>query len=507
MALTTSLLGYLVVVIALGLRGRVKQEGAFYDGGHKLSAAVIFIMVTALWGSSIIAVEIDTAYRYGISAAWFGVSVALMSVLVSLLVPVFRRMDYVSNSAWLGHRFGNQVRRITGFVIGTTFPIFALSNSLVAAYFLHVAMAWPLWFSLAMITGVMVVYVQFGGIVSLAYTQGFNLVVMLAGLALMGWHVMQYRGMFHPVQASFWHPAGIGFGMILVWFGMNTLNVLSAQAEFQAVAAAKNGRQAQWAVWLSSLVLVGIIIVSTGIGIMVRLDYGQATSGLQAFSMIMTHQMPTWMKIGIALGIWALALTWCGPLLFSGATSLGRDVLAKKKMVKATRWALIIEGALMVAYGVWRPGEIAWWRVFGLTLRNASVVGPTLAALLWPDLSPRVVLAAMGAGIASGLGLNAATGFSAVHFIGHINPMWVSAAVGFAVLAWGRISTKGSVFHYSALLGLGGAYTVIWRLNGGIIPVAWTGPLLVMVSVLAMAGAHWITRGANGWLDIEPLME
>lgn len=494
MILIGSLVAYLAVLVMLGRRGRVKHSPEYYDSGRTLSARAVFVMVTALWSSSTIAVEIDTAYRYGISAAWFGASVAVMSILVSLLVPLFRRMNYVTNSSWLGSHFGPGLQRLTAMVIGLTFPIFALSNALVAAFFLHVAMGWPLWISLAVITGIMVVYVQFGGIVSLAYTQGLNLIMMLGGLGLIVWHLAQWTGPAHAVPAGFWRPTGIGSATILVWFGMNTLNVFSAQAEYQAVAGAQNVRHAQRAVWLSSAVLVAVVLVATGVGTAVRVDFGTAHSGLQAFSLLMTTHIAPWMKTGIALGIWALALTWCGPLLFSGASSLGRDVLGHDRMVQITRWALVLEGVLMIGYGLWRPGAIAWWRVFGLTLRNAAVVIPTIAALIWSDLSPKVVLGAVLAGVGTGMGLNAMTGFSATHFIGGVNPMWISATVGFIVLVIGRVYTKHVPYRRSVVSILVLAIGAIWGMNGHEIPTPYTGVLLVVVSLVGVGVVQLLNR-------------
>lgn len=429
------LAAYTAVLLLLSYRAG-KRHGAdgYFDGRRTFSAPTVFILVTALWASSSIAVEIDTGFASGWAAVWLGVATAMLSILVAFLAPLFQRLGYTSNSDLLGAVFGPGARRFSGIVIGVTFPIFAMSNVLFAGYFLQALVGLPLWATLAATTAALILVVQFAGLRSLAAVQGLNLVMMLAGLVVLGGVIHHLSLPQLPTPA----PTPVPPALVLVWLSMNLLNVFSAQAEFQAVVAARNIRSARWAVWISAGVLGGVVALATWIGQTARSALGVIPGGgLAAVSrLVVQHGSPAAIVI-IALGIWALALTWCTPLLFSGAVSLGRDVLGTRLLW--TKLALVVEGALMVGLALWRPSELAWWSVFGLTLRNAGVVGPTVAALVWRNrIAPRWVMAAMAGGILSGLGLNAATGFSAVHFVWDINPMWISQAVALWILAAGR---------------------------------------------------------------------
>lgn len=443
-------------------------------------------------------VQLDTAYSAGVSAIWFGVSVAALSVLVSLFLPLMRRIGYTSNSALLGNSFGPLVQRLTGLVIGLTFPIFAMSNALFAGVFLHVLLGWPLWLSLALTTLVLVVYIQFAGLTSLAATQGINLIFLMVAMALLAAILLGHPvAMPSSVPARFWSWHGIGNATILVWFGMNLLNVFSAQAEFQAVAAAQSLRHAQFAVWGSAVVLLGMVGLSTWIGIAVRQHLGAVSGGgLAALSLLALRYAHGWQSLLIALGVWALALTWCGPLLFSGAVSLGRDMAPNiRRQLGWTKIALLVEGALMVGYALWRPGEVAWWRVFGLTLRNAGVVGPTVALLLWGEaVSSGTVSLAIGVGIATGLGLNAITGFSPTNFIGGINPMWAAQAGSLLVLAGGRWRYARSLWAVGAWL-LPTLGVLAWTVTGisGMIAPAYRGLAVLVVAGMAFAFTAWRT--------------
>ncbi|MCL5064256.1 MAG: hypothetical protein M1600_04185, partial [Firmicutes bacterium] len=73
----------LYTLVLLGLSYRAKRrsgESRYFDAGKKLSPTTVFLMVTALWTSSTIAMEIDTGFADGWSAVWLGASTALLSI-------------------------------------------------------------------------------------------------------------------------------------------------------------------------------------------------------------------------------------------------------------------------------------------------------------------------------------------------------------------------------------------------------------------------------------------
>lgn len=472
----TVLLVYTLVMLLLGQlshRRRTNKAASsqqFLDGGRSFGFWRVFTLVSAMWCSWMVSVELETGFLSGISAVWFGGSVIVMSILVAaFLLEPFRKIGYLTNSNLVGRRFGNLARDISALVIGVTFPIFAMSNVLAAAAFLHVILGWPLWITLVGSTLLILAYVSMNGIWSIAYTQAANLLVMVAGFAIATVFALHHHSVFVPSRApstSFLNLFGVGPGMILVWLFMNILNSVSAQAEFQAIAAVKNPRTGRRAVYLSSLLLLAFALIPVLLGMATREYFPHAANGLIAFPMYLRYVAPNWAIALVALGFWASALTWCAPLLFSGASSLGLDLLNRvnlntvnagaanvdtanvdpaqvataahhhhgDKIRRWTRWSLLVQGGLVVIYALIRPDEIAWWQVFGLTIRNGAIVAPTIAFLLWPVVRSRTVIVSMVLGVLSGLAWNAATGFSATVFWFGINPMWIGTGVSFVAM-------------------------------------------------------------------------
>lgn len=440
------LIAYTGFLIYLGRLGFKKAQAAdhFIHGGRRFGMGYVFVMVAAMWGSWIYGTELETSFLSGVSALWFGVAVIIMSILVAfLLLTPFRKLAFITNSGLIGDRFGKLARAISALVIGLTFPIFAMVNILVAATLFHVFLGWPLWITLVASTVIIIAYVNAGGIWSLAYTQVPNLIMMFIGLVVASVYAITHLGWHHLTTAlppKFYNPMGIGVGMIVVWIIMDIVNVLSAQVEYQAVCSCKEPSQGRKGVYLASGALVLFTILPLIMGLAARVAFPNAKQGLVAFGSLILHAPPVVLVI-VTLGVWAGALTWSAPLMFSGASSLGLDVgilirpgVDSAMLRRYCQWCLYIQAASILVFALARPDLVAWWMVFGMTLRNAAIFAPTIAILLWSVATPLATVISMIAGVATGLVWNALTNFSPTVFYGGINPMYIGTAVSILLL-------------------------------------------------------------------------
>lgn len=497
------LAAYTAVLLLSGRLGllRHRDAGGFVTAGRRLVGWQVFVLVTAMWTSWIYVTELDEGFAVGISAVWFGIAVLVMSLVVAaLFVTPFRRLGFVTNSGLLGDAFGPTARVLSAAVIALTFPIFALGNVLAAAAVLHALFGWPLLAAEAATLAVMMAYVAFGGLASLVYTQTVNLVVMLGGMLAVSVFAGLHGGWTAAGAAATWHgvaPWGwtaVGAGTILVWLVSDLVNVVSAQVEFQAVTAVERPAVARLAVVWSTGVLALVTLAAAYLGLKTHVADPGAPSGVLAFPHLLFAAMPAPVQALGAASIWAAALTWSAPLLFSGASSLGLDIGRPALRVKTpeaarrlVRWALPIQAASVLLYTALRPGDLAWWSVFALTLRNAAIFAPTVGLLLWPVSNARAAVAAMIAGVAAGLGWNALSGFSPTTFALGVNPAWVGTSVSIAVFLVGSILANRRRTAWS------------WPRR----PYGYAGWLLALLAAvaLAVAGPVWVRTGWAGlWL-------
>ncbi|MDP9727128.1 sodium:solute symporter family protein [Alicyclobacillus tolerans] len=454
----------LLLLLSQFAKRRAQTASQFMDGGRRFGVWNVFIMMTAMWGSSMFAVEIDTAYQSGISALWYGVSIIVSSLVVAaFLLKPFRNIGYLTSSHLLGQKYGNKARDVAALVIGITFPIFAMKNVLAAASYLHVILGWSLPIVLIATTLLVIIYVSLGGLWSLAYVQVANLLLFTVGLGVAAYFSFRGTRSVHvthlqTLPVSFHDLFGVGASTLLVWFGMNLLNSVSAQAEFQTIASAKNVKKGKMGVYLSSVVLIAFAVVPAWLGVAARMGHPLQKNGLLAFPAYLKIVAPHWAIVLVGLGFWASALIWCAPLMFSGASSLGLDLLNRKSLShnhdrirRLVRLSMLIQGMMIVLYALTRPGDLAWWAVFGLTLRNAAIVGPTLSVLLWPAVREKTIVFSMIAGVLAGFGWNAVTGLSATVFPFGINPMWVGSGLSLLVILLGTLIENRDNLQWTAV--------------------------------------------------------
>lgn len=487
-----SLVGvYTGLLVWLGRAGRKRAKNQnFLTGGRQFNAWQVFFMISALWCSWIFIVEIETAYLFGLSAAWFGVSVGIMAV-ASILVfgTPFAKLSFVTNSGIIGERFGAVARVIAAAVIGLTFPIFAMSNILTAAAFFHILFGWPFLPVLIGTALVVLAYVLTGGIWSLAYTQIANFVVMTVGL-VMGtyWslHVVPPHTYGHVLPARYLAWNGVGTGLILTWLFADLLNVVSAQAEFQILMAATDMKTARRGLYGAVGSIIVFSIGSAIIGLTVRAGTADPKMlGVFAFPTFYMHHVSGINLAIMGLSVWAAALTWSAPLMFSGASSLGADILqwCRKGRLSTNDWTkacvqicLPIQAVLIVLYALVRPDQLAWWQVFSLTIRNGAIFAPTVALLVWPVVAKRATIASIIAGSGAGFLWNVLGHFSTTHFVLGLNPMWISASTGILVIVLGTlIGSRGNYRLRRASLG------------------QWSTQLMTaaIVGLLAILGVFW----------------
>lgn len=445
-------LAYTGLLVVIARRGcHVERSTEFLDGGRRFSAREVFMLVSALWCSSIFVVEMETGYVYGVSALWFGFATALMALVSGYLVPVLRRLGYVTSSGVIGARFGRGARVFSGVVIGLTFPVFAMSNVLGAAGFLDRVLGWPLPVTLLVAEVVILGYVCVGGMRALARAQVVNLAVMTVGLLVaLGWavHAVSLAQVRAVLPGRLLSPGGAGAGLILTWIFASLLNVVNAQAEFQILTAARDVRAARRGLH-AAVAFTGLFTVAAvAVGVAARAVAPAHQLGVIAIPALF-GAAPLLLLAVVCVAMWASALSWSAPLMLSGAASLGVDVLwpllervrgrGSRPVSHFVRLALPVQALLVVVFALLRPADLAWWRIFGQTVRTGALFAATLAVLLLPKLSRRTAVASMVAGAVGGLGWNVLTGFSIERFAFGVNPMWVGASAGLLVLAGGSL--------------------------------------------------------------------
>jgi len=180
------LLAYFVLVLLIGLKfsRRMRSLEDYFLASRSLSAPLVFLSLTASWfGASSILVTTDEAYRAGVSAFWLiGLpAVATVLVFAFILAGPIRRQDIMTLPDLVERRYGKTVRHLASGLIFWYMVVLASSQMVALGQFIKPFLGWPYFWSLALGTGVVLVYLLSGGLRSVAATDVLQCVLLSGG--------------------------------------------------------------------------------------------------------------------------------------------------------------------------------------------------------------------------------------------------------------------------------------------------------------------------------------
>src|SRR5699024_11183482 len=105
-------------------------------------------------------------------------------------------------------------------------------------------------------------------------------------------------------------------------------------------------------------------------------------------------------------------------------------------------------------FGFMRTEQSAWWNVLAWTIRNSATFAPVVAALFWPVVKRRAVLASLCTGFVSGLTWYFLGGWDPELFYLNIHPVWVGSSVNILTIIFVTLFEKQSDWQLKKADGL-----------------------------------------------------
>jgi len=453
---------YTALLILAGRIARRKAEtstGGYFVGGRQFSPLLVALCITGLFSGSTFIAVLELSYLKGVSAAWYGVAETLQVLLIALfLVAPFRERALVTISGLIGDRYGRGARAVAGAITAFAFPMWSVATALAFASAVHVSTGIPMIWSLVLTACLLLAYLQGGGMWSIGLTQSINCCVFLVMMAI-GLYVV-FTGpslsQFAAANPQYFAADSVGMTQIVAWFGTFIVNVPLAQAAFQMAVSCRSSAEARKGLFWACLFGIPLVVVATLIGLTAAAAVPGGSRGLIAIPQYLETVLPAPLVGVFFLGIWACALGWGAPCQFSGATSLGRDVMmavrpqaSEAELVRYTRWALVILTVLMVIFGLLRSEQSAWWNILAWTVRNSATFAPVIAALLWRGATRQGALAAMVIGFTTGILWYHLSGWGLAQFLYGIHPVWLGMSANILGLVAISLATSSEGWRLS----------------------------------------------------------
>jgi SSS family solute:Na+ symporter len=412
-------LGYSAVLVALGFLFSRKIEGSasFFVADRRLGPGLLFSTVLAanIGAGSIIGAS-GLGYRDGLSAWWWVGSAGIGSILLALWIGpriwrVATQNGLYTAGDYLELRYGSSVRATVATLLWFLTLIILAAQLIAMSEIFEWVLGSPRWAG-ALIGGVvMTAYFAAGGLLSSAWVNLVQLVVLLGGFAIGVPLALHGAGGWEAVLAA--QPASVERSSFL--FGPDSGIVLVAllvpafivsPGLLQKAYGARDERAVRIGIGLQGLVLLVFAFAPPIIGMIAHV-YDPALANPEfAVPVVLTEGLPALLgALGLA-AVFSAELSSADAVLFMLSTSLSKDLYKRyaapqaddAQVLRVARLAAVVGGVLGVLLAIVIPTVIDSLTVFYAVL-GVSLFVPLAAGLHTRRPGVPEALAAIAVGI------------------------------------------------------------------------------------------------------------
>ena len=412
------LLAYAALQVGVGLLigRRVSTSADFFVARRALGPGLLFAtMVAANIGAGSTVGAAGLGYRDGLAAWWWVGSAALGSLVLAFTVgprmrSIAARHGLSTVGDFLEHRYGREVRGAIALLLwfGT---LAILAGQLIAlAWVLNVVAGLPKWAGCLLGGAVATAYFSAGGLLTSAFVNVLQLVVMVVGFGLaLPLVIARAGGLGGMVAATagladFWNPWQNGASGIAYLAFLGPAFVVSPGL-LQKVYGARDDRAVRLGVGANALVLLAFAFVPPLFGIAARVLHPALANQELALPTVLMADLPPLLGAFGLLAVVSAEISTADAILFMLATSLSQDLYRRfvrpaasdAQVLKVARTAAILGGAAGVGLAVLAPTVIGALSLF-YTILSVSLFVPVVAGLYARRVGTTEVAAAIAGG-------------------------------------------------------------------------------------------------------------
>ena len=417
----TAILGYSLGLILFGLWMSRRMQGSegFFVAGRSLGPGLVFsTFLAANIGSGSIIGAAGLGYRDGISAWWWVGSAGIGSLVLALWIGpriwrVATQNGLYTAGDYLEHRYGPSVRATIAALLWIV-TLSILSAQLIAmSQIFEFVLGTPRWVGALLGGIVMTAYFTAGGLLSTAWVNMVQLVVLFVGMLIAvplalstagGWEAVQAAAPAQAEWSNFW--SGPGSGWLLLPLLVPAFIV--SPGLLQKSYGARDERSVRIGIGVQGLVLLGFAAVPMMLGMIARVYAPElgANSEFAVPTVLIQGLPPLLGALGLA-AVFSAEVSSADAVLFMLSTSLSKDLYKRflapdatdAQVLRVARLAAVGGGVIGVGLAVVQPTVLGALTIFYSVL-SVSLFVPIVAGLHSRRPGVPEVLAAIGGGIA-----------------------------------------------------------------------------------------------------------
>ncbi len=412
-----ALIVYSAALLAFGLwvSKRVTSSGSFFVADRQLGPGLVFAtFLAANIGSGSLIGASGLGYSIGLSAWWFVGSAGIGQLVFAFLVGpriwrAAKEHGLYTAGDYLEHRYGSSVRAVVASMLWFLTLTILAAQLIAMSEILEWVLGVPRWVGAVLGGLVMTVYFSKGGLLTSAWVNLVQLVVLLVGFAVAvpialsiagGWDAAVAAAPDTPGYTSIWATAGLAYFVIIMPAFVVSPGLV--QKGFGAIdpKALKIGVAAQ------ACVLLVFAIVPTTMGLLAH-SYDPALANPEfAVPTVLTLGLPVVLgALGLA-AVFSAEMSSADAVLFMLSTSLSKDIYKRyvapdatdAQVLRVARAAAVAGGVLGVALTIVIPTVLGSITIF-YSLLSVILFVPVVAGLYSRRPGTPEALASIGVGI------------------------------------------------------------------------------------------------------------
>ena len=417
------LLTYTVALTCFGvwIGRRVHLPADFFVAGRRLTWPLVGgTVLAANIGAGTTVGAAGLAYRDGISALWWNGAVGIGTLALALWVgpklwALASERGHLTIGDFLESRYGSTVRGLVAVLI-TVGALAILAAQLIAgAAVLEVVAGLPRWQGVAIGGIAMTVYFTAGGLLSSAWVNALQLVVMIGGFLVALPLVLTKVGGLDGIAATpglpatFWDPmysAGVSSGWTLLI--LLTPGFVISPGLVQKAYGAVNARTVRIGLGVAAGAQILFSFLPVLLGMAARVNHPDIASANLVLPTVVLAELPVWLGALSLAAIFSAEVSTCDAILFMISTSSSRDLYQRfinptatpAQLLRVARTAAMIGGVLGMILATQLATIIDALRVF-YSLLSATLFVPVAGALLSKRAGSREALAAIVCGVST----------------------------------------------------------------------------------------------------------
>lgn len=385
------LVAYTALFVALGLWiGRHARASDFFVGGRGFGAGLIFsTFLAANIGASSTVGATSLGYAEGLSAWWWNGSAGIGSLILAFSVgPRMWREATAHGDLTVGdfldRKYGRAMRGLVASLIWLGTLTILAAQLLGVAAVLNVAGGFSILSGCAIGALVTVSYFVAGGLLSSAWVNLVQLVVILVGFTVAvpysighggGWQAMTTHA---GTQTDLWFSSGPGSGWRLMFLLAPAFIV--SPGLLQKAYGARDERAVRRGIAWNGVVLLIFACAPAAIGLAARHVYPSLDRSDLALPTILSAALPPSIGIVALAAVFSAEVSSADAVLFMLATSASRDLYrgfirpdaTDDDVLRVARIAALVAGvcgvAVAMVYGSVRAAVSVFYAILTVTL-------------------------------------------------------------------------------------------------------------------------------------------